>query len=140
MRIPRWLIIPVCIVGILYWSQVIWKGSSEPSVFDLPKTLESESYTITVYPVSNVNKVPVFTTGRGGLEEDYLYLTPLSNATDFPVDYNTKKDSGYVLRVHGKFYKGKGIPAEYLYAKPKPERLRVFQFDTAELIADKKEI
>ena len=109
-------------------------------MFDLPKTLEKETFTIIVYPVSNVNSVPVFTTGKGGLEEDYLYLTPASDSVDFPADYNTKKDSGYVLQVHGAFYQGKGIPSEYLHAKPKPERLRVFQFDKAELVAERNKL
>ncbi|MES2645640.1 MAG: hypothetical protein V4717_02105 [Bacteroidota bacterium] len=134
MRLPRWLFILVSVVGILYWSQSLWKGNSEPSVFDLPKTLEKETYSITVYPVSNVNGVPVFTTGKGGLEEDYLYLTPATGSVDFPADYSNKKDSGYVLKVSGKFFKGKGIPEEYLYTSPKPERLRVFQFTKAELV------
>jgi len=140
MRLPRWLFIIVSIVGILYFSQRLWKSDSEPSVFDLPKTLEEESYTIIVYPVSNVNNVSVFTTGKGGLEEDYLYLVPANGSIDFPMDYHVKKDSGYALQVHGKFYQGKGIPAGYLYAKPKPERLRVFQFDKAELVLEKKEL
>ena len=140
MRVPRWLIIPFCIVFLLYWTQDLWQGNNEPSVFDLPKTLEKETYSLTVYPVSNVNDVHVFTTGKGRLEEDYLYLTPASDTVDFPSDYAAKTDSGYVLKVYGKFYMGKGIPAEYLNAKPKPERLRVFQFDKAEMVVGQKEL
>jgi hypothetical protein len=140
MRLPRWLFILVSVVGILYWSQSLWKGNTEPSVFDLPKTLEKETYTITVYPVSNVNGVPVFTTSKGRLEEDYLYLTPASDSIDFPADYTAKKDSGYVLKVFGKFYQGKGIPGEYLYTTPKPERLRVFQFEKVELVAEQNNL
>ena len=140
MRIPRWLIIPFCIVFLLYWTQDLWQGNNEPGIFDLPKTLEKETYSLTVYPVSNVNNVPVFTTGKGGLEEDYLYLTPASDTVAFPFDYAAKKDSGYVLKVYGKFYMGKGIPAEYLYVKPKPERLRVFQFDKVEMVMGQKEL
>jgi hypothetical protein len=135
MRLPRWLFIPFILVALLYWTQDLWKGNSEPSVFDLPKTLEEEKYSLEVYPISNVNDVAVWTTGKGGNEEDYLYVIPSPAATAmFPHDYAQKRDSGYVLKVYGNFYKGKGIPAEYLYTKPKPERLRVFQFDKAEMV------
>ena len=140
MRLPRWLFIPLILVGILYWSQDLWKGNNEPSVFDLPKTLEEKSFTIQVYPVSNTNDVPVFTTGKGGNEEDYLYLTPAPTNPIFPGDYKSKSDSGYVLQVHGKFYMGKGIPAEYIQSKPKPARLRVFQFDHAEMVIEKQNL
>lgn len=138
MRIPRWLLVPSLIIMTLYWTQDYWQKSSEPSLFDLPKTLEEKAYTIEVYPVSNINNIPVFTTGKGANEDDYLYLTPQSENVQFPEDYSSKKDSGYVLQVHGKFYMGKGIPAAYLHSKPKPERLRVFRFDHAELVAEKE--
>ena len=137
MRIPRWLFIPFILVGILYWSQDLWKGNSEPTVFDLPKTLEEEILTLEIYPVSNVNNIPVFTTGKGGNEEDKLYLTPASDTVNFPENYQALKDSGYVMKVHGRFYKGHGIPAEYFRVKPKPERLRVFQFDRVEMVIPK---
>ena len=62
MRVPRWLIIPLCIVGILYWTQDLWdKGNSQASLLITPKNLETENFTILVYPVSNVNGVLVFT-------------------------------------------------------------------------------
>jgi hypothetical protein len=140
MKVPRWLFIPLILVGILYWSQDLWKGNNEPSIFDLPKTLEEKSFRIQVYPVSNVNNVPVFTTGKGGNEEDYLYLVPAPGNPEFPSDYLSKSDSGYVLQVNGKFYQGKGIPPAYLGTKPKPARLRVFQFDHAEMVAEKQNL
>lgn len=139
MRIPRWLIIPALIIICLYWTQDYWQGSQEPSVFDLPKKLEDREFTLTVYPVSNVNGVPVFTATKGD-EDNYMYLVPATSSTDFPADFAEKKDSGYTLQVHGKFFMGKGIPAEYLQTKPKPERLRVFQFDHAELVASKENL
>lgn len=139
MRIPRWLLIPFILVFLLYWTQDMWKGNSEPSVFDLPKTLEDETYSLEVYPVSNVNNVSVFTTGKGSDEKDYLYITPASDSIDFPSNFVELRDSGYNIKVTGKFYKGKGIPAEYLYTKPKPERLRVFRFEKLEMVAPKRE-
>jgi hypothetical protein len=78
--------------------------------------------------------------GKGGNKEDWLYLTPASVNSGFPADFKSKSDSGYVLQVHGKFYKGKGIPAEYLNTKPKPERLRVFRFDHAEMVYEKQNL
>ena len=140
MRLPRWLFIPFVLVGILYWSQDLWKGNKEPTVFDLPKTLEQKRFRIQVYPVSNVNNVPVFTTGKGGNEEDYLYLEAAPGNPGLPADYLSKSDSGYVLEVHGKFYKGIGIPAAYININPKPARLRVFQFDHAEMVSEKQNL
>jgi len=141
MRVPRWLIIPLCIVGILYWTQDLWdSGNSQASIFDLPKKVENENFTIIVYPVSNVNGVPVFTTGTSGNEDDYLYITPASDSVDFPTNYAEKRDSGYTLQLHGSYFMGKGIPAEYFNVKPKPDRLRVFRFDEAEMVVEKNGI
>ncbi len=137
---PRWLLIPALIIMSLYWTQDYWQKSSEPTLFDIPKTLEEKEFTLEVYPVSNVNNVMIFSTGISGNEEDYLYLTPASEIVEFPIDYAEKKDSGYILRVHGKFYSGTGIPVEYLYTKPKPVRYRVFRFDHAKMIAAKEKI
>jgi hypothetical protein len=134
MRIPRWLLIPFILIGALYWTQSLWKGNKEPSFFDLPKTLEEEILMLEIFPVSNVNDVPVFTTGKGGNEEDKLYITPASDTVSIPENYHELKDSGYTIRVHGRFFKGHAIPAEYLRMKPKPERLRVFQFDRLEMV------
>jgi len=135
MRIPRWLLIPCMLVFVLYWTQDMWQGNSEPSVFDLPKTLEEDKYSLEIYLVSSVNNVQVFTTGKGGDEKDYLYITPASDTAEFPDNFMELKDSGYNIKVTGKFFKGKGIPAEFLYSKPKPERLRVFQFEKLEMVA-----
>lgn len=135
MRIPRWLIIPFILVGILYWSQDLWESNSKPTLFDLPKTLEDDVLSLEVYPVSNVNNVAVFTTGRGGNEDDRLYLTPASDTVSLPENFHALRDSGYIMKVHGRFFQGHGIPAEYFNVTPKPERLRVFQFDSIEMIA-----
>lgn len=138
MRIPRWLLIPCMLIFALYWTEDIWQGNSEPSVFDLPKTLEDEQYSLEVYPVSNVNNVAIFTTSVGN-SDSYLYLTPASNGSVFPHNFKELRDSGYQIKVTGKFYKGKAIPIEYLDAKPKPERLRVFQFEKLEMVQPKHE-
>lgn len=131
MRIPRWLFIPLILVSLLYLSKGMFKDSDEPSLFDIPKTLEEEKYTLELYPVSHVNNVAVWSTSIGVDHDDYVYLTP---ASDLPIDYQQKLDSGYVIRAFGSYFKGKGIPHEYLNVKPKPDRHRVFLFETVEMV------
>jgi hypothetical protein len=133
MRIPRWLLIPFMLVFVLYWTQDLWQKNNEPTVFDLPKTLEENQSTLIIYPVSTFKDLAVFTTATGDANE-YLYLTPAADDSLFPYNYKELRDSGYLIKVTGKFFKGKAIPPEYLYLTPKPERLRVFQFETLEMI------
>ena len=134
MRIPRWLILPTLIITLLHWVNMMFNSDEKASVFDLPKTLDREVYTLTVYPVSRLNNVAIWSTSRAGMEDDYLYLTPASGTVLIPSDLNIRADSGYSIQVHGKFYKGRGIPEEYFHLQPKPERLRVFQFDSLQVL------
>lgn len=134
MRIPRWLIIPFFIITTLYWTQDIWKENQEYSVMDMPKDLEPDRYGLEIYPVSTANGVSVYTMGVVGNHDDYLYLEPADLDDAIPPSYYVLKDSGYVLKVFGNFYFGKAIPAEYAQVKPKPERLRLFRYDSVALI------
>ena len=134
MRIPRFIFVPFIIISILVISQNMWKTVDQPSVFDLPKTLETERYSIELFPISNANGVAIFSTSSGRVEQDYLYLTPATDSTTLPPNLKALQDSGYTLKVTGSFYKGKGIPAQYFEARPAPQRLRVFRFEKAEMV------
>ncbi|MCU0334928.1 MAG: hypothetical protein MUF62_07725 [Chitinophagaceae bacterium] len=132
-RLPRWIFIPLILVFIAYWTQELLI-SDEASVFDLPKTLEEERSTLIVYPVAGSSQMELFSISKTAAEQDRLYLLPASIDVSIPVRYYALQDSGYQLQVFGRYYKGSGIPAAYLQQKPKPPRLRVFQYDSVALI------
>lgn len=134
MRIPRWLIIPFVIITILYWTQDMWKENQEYSVMDMPKDLEPERYALEIKPDSSTQGVEVYTMSVAGNKDDYLYLEPAALDDAIPPSYYLLKDSGYVLKVFGNFYYGKAIPVVYAQVKPKPERLRLFRYDSVALI------
>ena len=68
-------------------------------------------------------------------EEDYLFIEPATNDIDVPVTFWALADSGYVLRLHGEFYKGKAIPYNYKQkSDQKPALAKVFYYTSCEVV------
>ena len=101
---------------------------------DMPKKLEPERYALEIKPVSSTQGVEVYTMSVAGNKDDYLYLERAGLDDAIPPTYYVLKDSGYVLKVFGSFYYGKAIPVDYAAIKPKPDRLRLFRYDSVALI------
>jgi hypothetical protein len=68
-------------------------------------------------------------------EEDYLFIEPATKDLDVPASYWALADSGYVLRLHGEFYKGKAIPYNYIQKTDnKPVLASVFYYTSCEVV------
>lgn len=102
----------------------------EPSIFDIPKTLQENKLNITVWFQGNANGADIWSVSKSGGEEDRLYLEAENPGEIVPPTFFALKDSGYAIKAHGAFYKGKGIPKKYLSIKPKPEKYLVFRYDS----------
>jgi hypothetical protein len=113
MRLPRTLAIVFMIVVLLTLSRNFMSTNDEPSVFDLPKTLNEEKLTITAYYYGNTNGAEIFSIVKNGGEDDRLYLEPANKNLTIPANFKQLKDSGYVLKLYGSYFKGKAIPERF---------------------------
>ena len=136
MRSLRFVFPLFAVVALVYWSRQAFQSTSEPSVFDIPKKLLDEKLTIIVRLPSEAAAAEVWSTSRSGGEDDRLYLQPARPSQTIPKEYYRLKDSGYVLKLYGSFYKGKGIPQAYLNIQPKPERYAVFRYESLDVVKD----
>lgn len=125
------------IVSIFYLSKNLMNGDAEPSLFDVPKKLEETKMGLKVWLQGTPGGAQVFSTTKSGGEGDRLYLINAAKDEPLPSDLLSKlRDSGYVLKLYGAFYKGKGIPEKYLYIQPKPARLPVFRFESLDIVKE----
>lgn len=129
---PRWLIIPFIVILLISLTKQFWgeKPQEVATIYDIPKKLDSELLTLKVFPQGKTNNVYVFTTYKGGSEEDFLYLTPENNIIETPSQIMSLPDSvlNNGFQVTGHFFIGTGIPQEYILNVPKVSRLRVFLY------------
>ncbi len=108
--------------------------SDEPSLFDVPKTLEKDKLNITAFYYGNTNGAEVFSIVKDGGEDDRFYLEPANRNLRVPANFRQLKDSGYVLKLFGAYFKGKGIPERYLNIRPKPAKYPVFYYENLEMV------
>lgn len=134
MRSLRLVFLIFIVVAVIFWSRQAFDDYSKPSIFDVPKTLSKEKISIQVRLHSRPGGAEVWSLSKSGSTDDRLYLQSASPALVIPKDYYTLKDSGYVLKLFGSFYKGKGIPMQYMNIQPKPERYPVFRYESLDLI------
>lgn len=136
MRLPRTLGTIVIIVSIFAISRNLMSRSDEPSVFDLPKTLEAEKINITAFYYGNTSGAEIFSVVKNGGEDDRLYLEPANKNLMVPPSFKQLKDSGYVLKLYGAYYKGKAIPERFFNIRPKPEKYPVFRYENLEMVKE----
>lgn len=136
MRSLRFIFPLFAVVALIFWSRQAFQSNSEPSVFDIPKKLQEEKLTIMVRLHSEPAGTEVWSTSKSGSEDDRLYLQPARPSQTIPQEYYRLKDSGYVIKLYGAFYKGKGIPQQYLHIRPKPERYAVFRYESLDVVKD----
>lgn len=136
MNLPRTLAILLMVVGLVYWMKVGLNDAGKPTLFDIPKKLQEEKLTILVRLHSEPAGAEVWSTSKSGSEDDRLYLQPARPSQTIPQEYYRLKDSGYVLKLYGAFYKGKGIPQQYLQIQPKPERYAVFRYESLDVVKE----
>ena len=138
MRLPRWLVIVMITMSIIMLTKSIW-GDKEvqevATIYDIPKTLDNEALTLNIYPESYKDSVAVFTSYKGGNDNDYLYLIPDNEALETPDFIMSLADSVLSdgLEVKGYFYKGTGIPEMYLHVVPRVGRYRVFRYHSIDI-------
>ncbi len=131
------IIFPIfAIVSLAFWLQRGYKAVSEPSFFDIPKKLSEEKLTLQVRLWGVPGGAEVWSLSKSGSTDDRLYLQSARPSQTIPQEYYRLKDSGYVLKLYGSFYKGKGIPQEYFSIKPKPERYSVFRYESLDVVKD----
>lgn len=132
MRIPRWLIIPLIVVFLISITKQFWGEQPEEvaTIYDIPKKLDNELLTIKVFPQAKSDSVFVFTTYKGGNEDDFLYLIPENSIIETPSQIMSLPDSvlNNGFNVTGHFFMGTGIPEAYIMNVPKVKRLRVFLY------------
>ncbi len=136
MRSLRFVFPLFAVVALVFWSRQAFQSTNAPSVFDIPKKLEEEKLTIVVRLHSEPGGAEVWSTSKSGSEDDRLYLQPARPSQTIPLEYYQLKDSGYVLKLYGSFYKGKGIPEAYFSIQPKPERYSVFRYESLDVVKD----
>ena len=136
MRSLRFAFPLFAVVALVYWSRMAFQDVSKPSVFDVPKTLQDEKLNIIVRLQSDAGGAEVWSTSKSGGEDDRLYLQPARASQTIPKEYYRLKDSGYILKLYGAFYKGKGIPQQYFNIQPKPERYPVFHYESLDVVKD----
>ncbi len=127
----------VMIIMLVTFSIRMIKSKDEASVYDIPKKLEATKMNLKVWFHSKPGGAEVFSISKSASEDDRLYLEPATEFMSIPPDFFTKlKDSGYILKLYGSYYKGKGIPARYLGIQPKPERYPVFKYESLDVIKE----
>lgn len=136
MRSLRFIFPLFAVVAIIFWSRQAFQGTTQPSFFDLPKKLSAEKLTVQVRLWSTPGGAEVWSLSKSGSEDDRLYLQPARSSQTIPQEYYRLKDSGYVLKLYGSFYKGKAIPQEYFSIQPKPERYPVFRYESLDVMKD----
>lgn len=136
MRFLRFIFPLFAVVAIVFWSRTAFQDMSGPSVFDVPKTLLEDKLNIMVRLHSEPGGAEVWSISKSGSEDDRLYLQPARPSQTVPLEYYRLKDSGYVLKLYGSFYKGKGIPQQYLTIQPKPERYAVFRYESLDVVKE----
>lgn len=136
MRLPRIFIIVFMIVAIFAISRNFMSRSDEPTLFDLPKALNEEKITITAFYYGNTNGAEIFSIVKNGGEDDRLYLEPANKNLTIPTSFKQLKDSGYVLKLYGSYYKGKAIPERFFNIRPKPEKYPVFRYESLEMVKE----
>ena len=68
-------------------------------------------------------------------DEDLFFIEPAHDSLKIPDEYFSTGHFDYYLRLSGQFYVDKGIPDSYEQKTPeKPEKARVFRYDSYELI------
>ena len=136
MRSLRFVFPIFAVVAMVYWLRIGLQTNSQPSFFDIPKKLSDEKLTVQVRLWGTPGGAEVWSLSKSGSENDRLYLQPAKPTQTIPREYYKMKDSGYILKVYGSFYKGKGIPQEYFKIQPKPERYPVFRFESLDVIKE----
>ncbi|MES2773419.1 MAG: hypothetical protein V4722_04510 [Bacteroidota bacterium] len=137
MRLPGRLGIILMIVMLVVLGMRMLNSKREASIYDVPKKLQENKMNLVVWFHSKPGGAEVFSTSKSGSEDDRLYLQPKSEYLSIPPEYFTRlKDSGYVLKLYGSFFKGKGIPARYLNIQPKPERYPVFMYESMDVVKE----
>lgn len=128
----------ICLVGLIY--QWVDHNKSIDN-YDLPKQLSGKPETIDLRHIDRncdcadwVEAVH-YNDSIKIKEDDYLFIEPASAHMEVPASYWVLADSGYVLRLHGEFYKGKAIPYNYAQKTDhKPEKARVFYYTSSEVV------
>ena len=127
----------VCLAGLV--KQWIEHNKSVDN-YDLPKELTEQKEIVDVRRVKRncecAEWIRVSPKKDSGMipEKDYFYIES-ADGNDPPPAYTALADSGYVLRLKGSFYKGEGIPANYVQqSEPKPERARVFYYTSSQVV------
>lgn len=137
MRLPGRLGIILMITMLVVLSMRMLKSKNEASVYDIPKKLEATKMNLKVWFHSKPEGAEVFSISKSASEDDRLYLEPATQFLSIPAEFFSKlKDSGYILKLYGAYYKGKGIPARYLSIQPKPERYPVFKYESLDVIKE----
>ncbi len=136
MRLPRTLAIVFIVIALLAISRNFMSRGDGPSIFDVPKTLEKEKSSITVFYYGNTNGAEIFSIVKDGGADDRLYLEPANKNLTIPASFLKLKDSGYVLKLYGSYYKGKAIPERFLNIQPKPEKYPVFRYESLEMVKE----
>ena len=137
MRLPGRFAIIIMITMLIVLSMRMMKSKDEASVFDTPKKLQENKMSLKVWLHSKPNGTEVFSTSKSGSEDDRLYLEPATQYLSIPPEFfTTLKDSGYILKLYGAFYTGKGIPERYLSVQPKPEKYSVFKYESMDVVKE----
>ncbi len=137
MRLRGRLGIILMITMLIVFSTRMLQSKNEASVYDIPKKLEATKMNLKVWFHSKPGGAEVFSISKSASEDDRLYLEPATQFLSIPPEFFTKlKDSGYILKLYGAYFKGKGIPAKYLSIQPKPERYPVFKYESMDVVKE----
>ena len=127
----------VCLAGLV--KQWIEHNKSVDN-YDFPKERPGQKETIEVRRVNRncdcAQWVRVFPKKDSVVvtSQDYFYIES-ADGNGPPPAYVALADSGYVLKLEGSFYKGEGIPSNYVQTTDhKPERARVFNYTSSQVV------
>ena len=128
----------VCLIGLIQQ----WRTHNKTiDDYDLPKILSGKKEMINLRHIQRncdcADWIPAdrFKDSADIKEDDYLFIEPATADLDVPATYWALADSGYVLRLHGEFYKGKAIPYNYVQkTNSKPALAKVFYYTSCEVV------
>jgi hypothetical protein len=131
------LFVIVCLAGVV--KQWIEHNKTIDN-YDLPKELSGQKETIDVRRVERncdcAEWIRVFSKKDSVAmdKQEYFYIES-TDGNDPPPTYTALADSGYILRLEGSFYLGKGVPAHYIQQPDqKPERARIFNYTSSQIV------
>jgi|GEM_PF-1849352 len=128
----------VCLIGLVH--QWITHNKTIDD-YDAPKILSGKKEMISLRHIQRscecADWIPanLYKDSVNLREEDYLFIEAATEDLDVPASYWALADSGYVLRLHGEFYKGKAIPYNYIQRTDhKPALAKVFYYTSREVV------